>query len=102
MYIKVKRKLCARLKDVMPRSSGRRFTSLRAGSLVRVGKKFIGSRVTGAREQWSKECTAQDSHKSACSQVRDLPYLTMTSALGHIIIKVFHFLLRNNGLTRCK
>ena len=49
MYIKVKRKLCARLKDVMPRSSGRRFTSLRAGSLVRVGKKFIGSSHRRAR-----------------------------------------------------
>ena len=42
MYIKVKRKLCAQLKDVMLRSSRRRFTGLRAGSLVRVGKKLIG------------------------------------------------------------
>lgn len=37
VYIKVKRELCARLKDVMLRSSRRRFTSLGAGSLVRVG-----------------------------------------------------------------
>lgn len=102
MYIKVKRELCARLKDVMLRSSRRRFTSLGAGSLVRVGKKFIGSGVAGAREEWGKKCAAQNSHKSACWQVRDLPYLTMTSALGHITIKVFHFLFRNNGLTRCK
>lgn len=49
MYIKVNRKLCAQLKDVMLRSSRRRFTSLRAGSLVRVGKKFIGSGVASAR-----------------------------------------------------
>lgn len=102
MYIKVKCKLCAQLKDVMLRSSRRRFTGLRAGSLVRVGKKFIGSGVAGAREEWGKECAAQNSHKPACRQVRDLSYLTMTSALGQIIIKVFHCLLRNNGLTRCK
>lgn len=41
MYIKVKRELCARLKDVMLRSNRRRFTSLGAGSLVWVGKNSL-------------------------------------------------------------